>query len=149
MLFEDRREDSAIEIMKEAHRKPSRPARAARATRGTKRVTWWDQTGTKTYRTISTAHRSKTKLSITPSHGVDSAEHMLGPNTKTSMANKPNAEHTPGSKTKSCMAMFRSYMTNRAPTTNIQQSDKKHSIYTTLSSRCGVFETIKRLSYLV
>ena len=148
-----------IEIMKEAHRKPRHPARAARVApgnkraahgnkrtaRGTKRVTWWDQNTTESFMTFDTAQGPKTKLSMTPRHGYDHTAHMLGPKTKSTIANRPKVRcdgHGPTPKTNSFIAKLRSVMANDATTTNIQQPDTK-------SSRCGVSDIIRRLSYLV
>jgi len=121
-----------IEIMGEAHEKPHRLTRtsSAHSARPTskahevrKRVSWWDQP--KTYMADTTTSKS----------------HMAGPKTKSYMV----GSHT----IKSSMAEPTTYMTSSASTIGIQRQGSKPSNYTVMSSRNGIEEILKRLSFLV
>ena len=136
-----------IEIMEEAHRKTiARPTCATSETSlrthtghgREKTVTWWDSPKTNRYAPWTKSyltHRNKTKPCIANRPKYTRA--------------MPWADHNLGTKTKTIMEMLQSAKTTTAPTRKLQELDKKSPTYTVKSSRNGVHETIKRLSFLV
>ena len=136
-------------------------------------ITWWDTPGDKPKTTTHMANRSKTKSSMVIEPKYTRVGHKPKIKTESLMAIRPKETqvvHKPRTKTESFMAigpnltdvrpqvyhkprsfmsMLGSFMANGTSTSNIQQRGKNTHTYTVKSSRNGVSESNKRLSFLV
>ena len=152
----------SIELMEKAHRKTAHPARAARggeyahAGQGKeKTISWWDGPSTNTYALETKEHKpigNRTKSSMVSRPKCGRAPHTPVTTIRTHMENDPGSTqvaHGPKTKTEPFMSLYQSFMANGTFSSNIQQRDKNIPICTAMSSRNGVYENIKRLSFLV